>query len=293
MSDTKKNKEKILLGCEGGIGKNIAATGAVKVAHENGHVVDVLTAWPQIWEGNPHINKVYDWNRSEYFFEKIKAYDKVVLGDAYRHSHFLLGHTNLAGTYNYMLNKICEPAVPQIFLNKAERLYVEGLLKDIEKPIMVVQTNGGLNEGYAWNRDLPLEEAVEVLNEFQDEYEIIHLRMPGQLEIGGLKHTAELNMRQCLVVLQMSSKRLLIDSVYQHAAAALDLPASVLWVLTEPNKFGYELHDNIMCNEPELKNMDRLEGLFSGLDSDTSKCPFSQDQKIFDTKKIVESLNKK
>ena len=280
---------KILLGIEGGAGKNIAATGAVAIAAEE-HMIDIITAHPTIWEGNPHVNKVYDWNKVEYMAEFIKQYDEVIFQDPYRHSKFLLSECDLTCTYNYMLNKICEPVAPKIFLNKAERLYVEGLLKGIEKPIMAVQTNGGLNEGYAWNRDLPLEEAVEVLNQFQDEYEIIHLRMNGQLEIQGIKHTAELNMRQCLVVLQMSSKRLLIDSVYQHAAAALDLPATVLWVLTEPGKFGYELHDNLMCNEPELKNMDRLEGLFSGLDSDTSKCPFGQEQKIFDTKKIVQSL---
>ena len=281
---------KILLGINGGIGKGIAATGAVRIAHENGHTVDVITAHPSIWEGNPHVNRVYDWNRMEYLHEKIKDYDEVILQDPYRHSKFLLSECDLTCTYNYMVNEICEPAAPQVFLNKAETLYVKELLKDVKKPIMVVQTNGGLNEGYAWNRDLPLEEAVEVLNQFREEYEIIHLRMNGQLEIGGIKHTADLNIRQCLVVLQMSSKRLLIDSVYQHACAALDLPATVLWVITQPNRFGYKLHDNILCNEPQLQNMDRLEGLFSGLDADVSKCPFAQNQKVFETKQIIKSL---
>ena len=281
---------KILLGINGGIGKGIAATGAVRIAHENGHTVDVITAHPSIWEGNPHVNRVYDWNRVEYMEQFIKDYDDVHIQDPYKDARFLLGECDLTATYNNMLNGILEPAAPQVFLNKAETLYVKELLKGIEKPIMVVQTNGGLNEGYAWNRDLPLEEAVEVLNQFREEYEIIHLRMNGQLEIGGIKHTADLNIRQCLVVLQMSSKRLLIDSVYQHACAALDLPATVLWVITQPNRFGYKLHDNILCNEPQLKNMDRLEGLFSGLDADTNKCPFGQEQKVFDTKQIIESL---
>lgn len=280
---------KILLGIEGGIGKNIAATGAVAIAAQENQV-DVITAHPSIWEGNPHVNRVYDWNRVEYMEKFIKDYDDVYIQDPYKHARFLLGECDLTATYNHMLNGILEPASPQVFLNKAETLYVEGLLKGIEKPIMVVQTNGGLNEGYAWNRDLPLEEAVEVLNHFQEDYEIIHLRMNGQLEIGGIKHTAELNLRQCLVVLQMSSKRLLIDSVHQHVCAALDLPATVLWVLTQPHQFGYKLHDNILCNEPELKNMDRLEGLFSGLDADVSKCPFGQNQKVFETKQIIESL---
>jgi hypothetical protein len=189
-----------------------------------------------------------------------------------------------------MLNGLSEPVKPQIFLNKAEYLYVENLLKDIEKPIMVVQTNGGSDAGYAWPRDMPLEEALEVLNEFTDSYEIIHLRGPGQLEIQGIKHTAHLNIRQSMVVLSMSKKRLLIDSVYQHAAAALDLSSVVLWGLTEIEKFGYEMHTNIECNLPELKNMDRLDSMFSGLWNSTDACPFSKDQKVFDTKKIIETL---
>lgn len=280
---------KILLGIQGGAGKNIAATGAVAIAAEE-HKVDIVTAHPHVWEGNPHVNKVWDWNRIEYMSHFIKKYDRIVFDDPYMSEQFLLHGVNLTGVYNYMLNGESEPVKPQVYLNKAEHLYVETLLKDIEKPIMVVQTNGGIEAGYAWNRDLPLEEAVEVLNSFNEEYEIIHLRANGQLEIGGTKHTGDLNLRQSLVVLSMSEKRLLIDSVYSHAAAALDLPSVVLWVQTEQDKFGYEIHTNIECNHPELGNMDRLEGIFKGLDADMSKCPFAKDQKIFDTQKIIETL---
>lgn len=284
---------KILLGIEGGAGKGIAATGAVKIAVENGHQVDVITAWPQVWEGNPFVNKIYDWNRSEYLFEKIKEYDKIIFDDPYRQSAFLLGECNLTGIWNLMLNGIAEPVKPEIYLNKAETLQVTNLLKDVEKPIFVVQTNGGTNGGYAWTRDIPLEEAAEILNQFHEEYEIIHLRANGQLEIGGVKHTAELNIRQSIVVLALSEKRLLIDSVYQHAAAALELPSVVLWAMTEPTKFGHALHTNVVCNEPLLKNTDRLEMLFKGLDANVDKCPFGVNQPIFDTEKVIELLKDK
>ena len=284
---------KILLGIEGGAGKGIAATGAVKLADDAGHQVDVITAWPQVWEGNPFVNKIYDWNRSEYLFEKIKEYDKIIFDDPYRHSEFLLGNLDLTGVWNLMLNEIAEPAKPVMFLNKAEMLHVTNLLKDIKKPIFVVQTNGGSAQGYAWTRDIPLEEAAEILNQFNEEYEIIHLRANGQLEIGGIKHTAELNIRQSIAVLALSEKRLLIDSVYQHAAAALDLPSVVLWAMTEPYMFGHELHTNVVCNEPLLKNTDRLEMLFKGLDASLDKCPFGVNQPIFDTEKVIKLLKDK
>ena len=280
----------ILLGIEGGIGKNITATGAVKIAAELGHKVDIITAWPNIWQGNPYVNKIWDWSRSEYLFENIKTYDKIVFDDPYRQSKFLLGETNLTGTWNYMLNEIVEPVKPEVYLTMAEDMYVKTLLQDLKKPIMVIQTNGGTEEGYAWTRDIPLEEAVEILNPFAEEYDIIHLRSNNQLEINGTMHIANLDIRQALVVLQMSTKRLLIDSIYQHAAAAFELESVVLWVMTEPEKFGHELHTNIKCNEPELRNTDRLEMLFRGLDSGLDKCPFSPGQKIFDTGLIIDKL---
>jgi len=280
---------KILLGIEGGIGKGIAATGAVTIAAQE-HQVDIITAHPSIWEGNPHVNRVWDWNRMEYMSDFIKNYDRLILDDPYRNTQFLLNGVDLTGTYNYMLNGISEPVSPEIFLNKAEHLYVQGLLADIKKPIFVVQTNGGTSEGYAWPRDLPLDEAVEILNEFTQEYEIIHLKGPRQLEIQGIKHTGELNLRQSLVVLAMSKKRLLIDSVYQHAAAAMNLPSTILWVMTEQQKFGYQMHTNIQSNVPLLKNMDRLDSMFKGLWNSTDACPFAANQKIFNTKQIIEAL---
>ena len=64
---------KILLNIEGGIGKNVAATGAVKVAHKEGHQVDVLTAHPSIWLGNPNVNKILDFNSLRYFTDELKG----------------------------------------------------------------------------------------------------------------------------------------------------------------------------------------------------------------------------
>jgi hypothetical protein len=281
---------KILLSVEGGIGKNIAATGAVKIAKERGYDVDVITAHPSIWEGNTNVNKVWDWSRIEYMSDFIKNYEHLILDDPYRHSEFLLGGLDITATYNYMLNGLSEPVAPQIFLNKAEILLVDNLLKDIEKPIFVVQTNGGTDTGYAWPRDMPLDEAVAVLNRFTNDYEIIHLRGPKQAEIEGIKHTADLNIRQSIAVLAKSKKRLLIDSIYQHAAAALNLPSTVLWVMTEVEKFGYDLHTNVVSNVPELKNMDRLDSMFSGLWNDASACPFKPTQNIFNIEEIVETL---
>lgn len=284
---------KILFGIEGGAGKNIAATGAVRIAKEAGHEVYVMTAWPQMWEGNPNVAKVHSWDKIEYFSEEVKQYDRIVINDAYRQSEFLLQEANLSAVYNMLLNGILEPVKPELYLTKAEYLHVQDLLKEVTKPIFAVQTNGGNSTGYAWARDLPTDVAVEIMEQYADKYEIIHMRGPGQLEIGGVKHVADLTIRESIVVLALSEKRLLIDSVYQHAAAALELPSVVTWVLTKPTQFGYDIHTNVLRNEPKLKNVERLDVLIHGLDNNPAFCPFSVDQEIFSTKEIIKALKQK
>jgi hypothetical protein len=131
------------------------------------------------------------------------------------------------------------------------------------------------------------------MNEYTAQYEIVHMRGPGQLEINGVKHIADLTIRESIVVLALSEKRLLIDSVYQHAAAALELPSVVTWVLTKPTQFGYDIHTNVLRNEPKLKNVERLDVLIHGLDNNPAFCPFSNDQTIFNTKDILKALKQK
>jgi hypothetical protein len=283
---------KILVNIEGGIGKNVAATGAVKVAQEAGHTVDVLTAHPAIWLGNPNVNKVLDFGGLRYFTDELKRYDKLIFHDPYREQSFIQNKTDLSATFNLLVNGDDKALKPEIFLNKAECMKVREILSGFEKPIMVFQTNGGHNQGYSWSRDMPLEETVEILNEFAEEYELIHLRANGQLEINGTKHTSDLNIRECMVVLQESQKRLLIDSVYQHAAAAMGLKSTVVWVATEVEKFGYDMHDNIVCNAGKLKHGERTDFIFGGLADDPDKCPFADAQKILPKKKIIESIKK-
>jgi hypothetical protein len=283
---------RILISIEGGIGKNIAATGAVKVAREAGHEIDVLTAWPQVWIGNPNVNKVLDFGGIRYFTNELKSYDKLIFHDPYREQDFIQNKTDLTATFNLLVNGQAESVKPEVYLNKAEFTKVRQLLSGLEKPILAFQTNGGHNQGYSWSRDLPLEEAVQVLNEFQNDYELIHLRANGQLEINGVKHTADLNIRECLVVLQLSQKRLLIDSIYQHAAAAMGLKSTVVWVSTEVEKFGHAMHDNIQANAGQLKHGERTDFIFGGLQDDPDKCPFAQGQQILPVDKIIKSLKK-
>ena len=99
--------------------------------------------------------------------------------------------------------------------------------------------------------------------------------------------------RSIAILLQLSSKRLLIDSFSQHLAASLNLKSTVCWVSTKPEIFGYKIHDNINAN-PFTKEPSLHEAAYQpfALSQDIHSIPYNDLREVFDTNKIIESINK-
>jgi hypothetical protein len=76
-------------------------------------------------------------------------------------------------------------------------------------------------------------------------------------------------------------------------AAALNLPSTVCWIVNKPEVFGYGIHDNIIHNpftkKPELRNS-YLQPFNIG--GDLLEFPYNSEFEIFDSAKIIESINK-
>ena len=96
---------------------------------------------------------------------------------------------------------------------------------------------------------------------------------------------------ELLSLLLLSKKRLLIDSCLQHAAMALNLPSTVLWIGTSPKLFGYDLHDNIIANppknEPKLINSYLFDYNFEGI---LHESPYMEGEDLFNVENIINSL---
>ncbi len=89
----------------------------------------------------------------------------------------------------------------------------------------------------------------------------------------------------------MSEKRLLMDSFGQHAAAALNKPSTVLWIVNSPNVFGYDIHTNVIANpettSPELRNAYLSKYNIGG---DPIEFPYNNESEIFNVKNVIDSL---
>ena len=96
---------------------------------------------------------------------------------------------------------------------------------------------------------------------------------------------------ELFTLLSVTDKRLLIDSSLQHAAAAMDLPSTVVWIATSPTNFGYSIHNNIVANPPsddvKLIGSYLFDYSFDGL---SHECPYYSLDEMFDINKILESL---
>ena len=131
---------------------------------------------------------------------------------------------------------------------------------------------------------------VKIINHFRDRYNIVHVRREDQLSYEGISSMLG-GFREVLALTLLSSKRLLIDSFLQHACSALNLPATVCWIVNSPKVFGYEMHDNIKANnytrKPELRNSFLSEINFGG---EPIEFPYNNEEEIFDVEKIIASL---
>jgi hypothetical protein len=97
-----------------------------------------------------------------------------------------------------------------------------------------------------------------------------------------------------MLLLAVSQKRLLIDSCLQHAAAALDLPSTVLWVATHPEVFGYDMHTNLKPALPmQDLNTNYIDSLFFDYDFNgpEHEYPF-ESADIFNIQEVYDSLTK-
>jgi hypothetical protein len=177
--------------------------------------------------------------------------------------------------------------------------YSQGLLLNLwqrPKPIMIIQSGGGPMEGqaypYSWTRDMPMEVAQEIVNQFSNQYHIIQVTRPKGYELQGVERLDKpLSNMELFSLLVVAQKRILIDSSLQHAAAALNLPSTVLWIGTSPKVFGYQIHNNIEAELPKRANQLINSYMFDySFENNMHECPYMNINEIFNFNKILSNI---
>lgn len=288
----------IIFQIDGGLGKHIMATAIVKVIrkrYKKSHIV-VAAAYPDVFLNNPHIDECFNTNQMGGAY--LKYIDnqecKVFIADPYHHSSFITEKEHLLKTWCKIYGLKYNNEQPELYLTQPEKDYYTPFY-NVEKPILVMQPNGGpQGQGfnYSWTRDIPEPVVLKIIEEFKNQYTIVHIKRKDQKVYPDTLHALD-NFRSIAILLHLSSKRLLIDSFAQHLARAMGKKSTVCWVSTKPGIFGYNLHDNIKPNlftkEPQIQNS--IYQPFN-LTQDISTIPYNNLNEIFDVNKIIESIKK-
>lgn len=288
----------IIFQIDGGLGKSIMATAMTKVLrkrYKNAHII-VVTAYPDVFLNNPHINECFATNQmGGAYLKYVKDQDcKLFISDPYHHTSFLTEREHLFRTWCKIYGLHYNNEQPELYLTQPEIDYFKPFY-NIEKPIMVIQPNGGpQGQGfqYSWTRDIPVPTVNEIIQHYKEDYTVVHIKREDQYKYPDTLHALD-GFRSIAILLQLSSKRLLIDSFGQHLASAMGVKSTVCWVTTKPTVFGYKLHDNIQANiftkEPQIQNS--VYQPFN-LAQDISSIPYNDLNEVFDTNKIIESINR-
>ena len=287
----------IIFQIDGGLGKSIMATAIVQVIrkrYKNANII-VVTAYPDVFLNNPHINECFKQEQlNGAYLKYIKDKDcRVFAEDPYRNDSFIREKQHLLETWCSIYGLKYNSEQPQIYLTQPEKDYYKPFYKT-DKPIMVLHTNGGPAQQaykYAWTRDIPAITVNSLIQHYKNDYSIVHIKRQDQTEYPDTLHALD-GYRSIAILLELSSKRVLIDSFTQHLAAAMNKKSTICWIATKPKVFGYDMHDNIIANkftkEPNFNN-----AIYQpfGLSEDISSIPYNGLEEVFDINKIVRSIN--
>jgi hypothetical protein len=252
---------------QGGLGKQIVSTSVAHVIKNNypDRKLIVVSSYPEVYINNPYVERVYRLGNTPYFYKDyVNNKDSIIFsGEPYYTTSHIHKRKHLIASWCDMFKLTYNEEAPALYFNQLERDLAFRKYSRTDKPVCILQTAGGVFGGdkpYSWPRDLPPSQIQEIVNRLKDKYYIYHIARSSAYKLNDTHYLAEIPKRELLSLLLVSSKRILIDSCLQHAAAALNLPSTVCWVGTSSVTFGYNLHKNIKVTAE--KDLDHLTDAF-------------------------------
>jgi hypothetical protein len=284
---------------EGGLGKNVAATAVAKTIKDNfpERQLIIVASYPEVFLNLDFVDRVFRIGITPYFYsDYIDGKDTLIFKhEPYFTQSHIQKNTNLIESWCKLYQ--LEYSGQKPILNIPSRI------KDLTKnqygnnvPTMIIHSNGGVFQGqkypYAWTRDMPKKLVELIVQTFSHKYRILQICRDQQNVVNGVQAILQpMSNLELFSLLYLSERRLLIDSSLQHAAAALDLPSTVLWIGTSPKIFGYDLHTNIIANEPKIKPKLVDSYLFDySFEGRIHEYPYMEDEPVFNIEEVIESL---
>jgi hypothetical protein len=298
------DKKYAIFQISGGLGKHIAATAVAQVIKRTypDRELVCLVAWPELWASLPFVHRVFPLGNTSYFYETyVDGKDSLFF---LQEPYFTTTHINkthrLVESWCLLNGLEYKEEQPVVKINveqkKAIRSFYEPKFEG--KPFLLIHTNGGLytNERpFSWARDMPFDVATKVAKHFKKSHFIMQVTRPSSPKIEDVfvRHE-QLSNTELIGLLELTDKRLLIDSSLQHGAAAFGLPSTVLWNATSSTIFGHKLHDNIQAKPKPQKSLPGQFLFDFQFDGNPEEMPYEEEdlKDLYNIDQIIDSLEK-
>ena len=295
-------KETCILQIQGGLGKHLYLTAAVKVLRNNYPDRDVIcvVAWPELFADLPGVKRVYPLGGTQYFYDEyIEGKDPLIFAqEVYFDTQHVLQRSPLIETWCKVYGLPYNGEKPYIKINPEQRRAIKNFYDPIigGKPFLLIHTAGGLftnTNPYSWARDLPIDVASKVADHFKKTHFIMQICRPSAPKIPNVfVRNEQLSNTELIGLLELTDKRLLIDSSLQHGSACLGLKSTVLWNATSPKIFGHDLHDNIQAKEKPAKEIPGAYLFKFQFDQNPNEMPYEEEdlKDLYNIDQIIASL---
>jgi len=296
------SEENVILGIDGGAGKNIVGTVVVRELRKKypDKQIIVMTGWPDIFKFNPNVDRVFRFDNAAYFYDQYIANGKGLFfkTEPYYSSDYILKKKHIAEVWCDQLGLPCESIVPELFVTKDEDKAAKEFIENKEKPSLLIQHTGGMYttdpnvKKTFYTRDIPVDVAQSVGNIMSKTH---HIFVAGYAEHFVWENAERLSfpLRSEIALLPYIDKFVLIDSLFQHATAAMHKQAVVCWSGTSPDVLGYSSHINLrheVCKTPECHRPNTYLYDFGVNKDNFWECPYDRVCKDYTANEILEAL---
>ena len=126
--------DKAIIHIDGGLGRVVASTGAIRRFHENNphKQIIVISSWPDVFANNPHVHKVYPLHHAYLWDDVIKQGQFHMLEPYYDHRYYNQ-QMNLADSFDHLLNGDNAFVFPELYLTPQEKAWGISFRQEVEK----------------------------------------------------------------------------------------------------------------------------------------------------------------
>lgn len=286
----------IIFRVNGGLGKAIMSTAVcarLKKKYPESKLI-VLSPWPDVFLNNPNVDVNVDAGKGVRTFYKdyLDGNDNIYfIQDPYELTSHINNEKHLLDSWFSIIGEKYNGELPELYFDVKEQQYYSQTYKT-SKPLFMIQPNGGgmKQDKYNWARDLPPNVVQHIIDRYSDEYTVGIIRTKDQIKYNNCVDLVE-KWREVAIGMRYAKKRLLIDSSFQHIAAAMGLPSVVTWGVTDPNVFGYEMHTNIKAL-PYNKEQEPTGFMFRHeIVEPLQTMPYKSFSDVYDIDKIIRAID--